>query len=191
VFEPNRVYVMAGSGGDRRAPVPAEGFRFNGWVDQDLDGANTFQYPAGAEAPVEVSFVVVGERMFEQAVTIGQIGDVLPPAVFFVASEENFDFDLCTVSFRSTLYAVGVESGLAEFDLDTATAGVESTDLGEGKAFLFSRDRNVYVTRSGGLGVSADVSVWGDGSFDDEPAGGGYDGFAVAVQVEGFRISPF
>jgi hypothetical protein len=191
VFEPSRVYVMAGSGGDRRAPVPADGFGFTGWIDQDLDGANTFQYPAGIEPPVELPFVVIGERMFEQSVTIGQIGDALPPVVFFVASEENFNFELCTVAFRSTLYAIGVASGLAEFDLDTSTTGDVSTDLGEGKAFLFSRDRNVYVTRSGGLGVSADVSVWGDGSFDDEPPAGGYDGFAVAVQVEGFRISPF
>ncbi len=191
VFDPARVFVMAGSGGDRRAPVPAEGFHFRGWIDADLDGANTLQYAAADAVPFEQTFVVVGERMSEQAVTVGQIGDVAPPVVFFVASEETFDFDVCTISFRSTLYATGIESGLAQFDLDTSSAGEVSTDLGEGKAFLVARDANVFVTRSGGLGISADVSVWGDGQFDDEPPRGGYDGFTVAVQVDGFRISPF
>ena len=190
VFGPNRVFVMTGSGGDRRADVPPEGFSFRTWIDNDADGANTLQYPEGAAVPFEQTFLI-GERQFEQAVTVGQIGDIDPPAVFFVASEENFDLDACVVSFRSTLYAVGIETGLPVFDLDTSTAGLISTDLGEGKAFLVARDGNVYVTESGGLGVSAELSVWGDGEFDDAGGGGGYGGFNVAVRVDGFRISPF
>ena len=190
VFDRNRLFVMAGSGGDRRADVPPEGFQFRTWIDIDADGANTFQYPEGAPVPFEQTFLI-GERQFGQAVTVGQIGDIFPPAVFFVASEENFDLDACVVSFRSTLYAVGIQSGLPEFDLDTSTAGEISTDLGEGKGFLFARDGNVYVTESGGLGVSAELSVWGDGEFGVPPPPGGYGGFTVAVRVDGFRISPF
>jgi len=47
------------------------------------------------------------------------------------------------------------------------------------------------VTRSGGLGVSGEVSVWGDGEFDQPAPAGGYAGFSVAVRIDGFRISPF
>ena len=190
VFEPNRVFVMTGSGGDRRADVPPEGFKFHTWIDKDADGANTLQYAEGAEVPFEQLFLV-GERQSEQSVTAGQIGDDDRAVVFFVAFEESFDVAACTVSFRSTLYAVGIESGMTEFDLDETQEGEISTDLGEGKAFLFARDGNVYVTKSGGLGVSAEVSVWGDGEFDQPAPPGGYDGFSVAVRIDGFRISPF
>ena len=190
VFDPNHVVVMTGSGGDRRADVPTDGFKFRIWIDTDADGANTLQYADGDVVPFEQPFFP-NERQFEQPVTVGQLGDVDPPVVFFVASEENFDLALCTVSFRSTLYAIGIESGMAEFDLDRTQPGEISTDLGEGKAFLFARDGNVYVTKSGGLGVSAEVSVWGDGGFDVPPPPGGYDGYTVAVRIDGFRISPF
>lgn len=190
VFSPNRIFVMAGSGGDRRAPIPAEGFKFRTWIDADEEGSNTFQFAAGDEPVFEQPFMT-GERMSEQPVVAGEIGDVLSPVVFFVASQENFDSESCTTSFRSTLYALGIESGLAEFDLDSTQTGEVSTDLGAGKASLFGRDGNVYVTRSGELGVDAELQVWGDGQFDDEPSASGFDGYTVAVQVEGFRISPF
>ncbi len=190
VLDPSKVFVMAGSGGDRRAPVPATGFKFRIWIDSDPDGSNTFQYAATDPPPFEQIFRI-NERMWEQAVTIGQVGDVREAVVFFLASEEIFDANVCVVSFTSTLYAAGIASGLSDFDLDTSQPGVDSADLGEGKAFQFARDGNLYVTRSGGLGIDADVSVWGDGEFNDELPAGGLGGFSVQLRIDGFRISPF
>ena len=155
-----------------------------------LDGDNTFQF-GPSDAPLFERVFLENERMFEQPISVGQVGDVLPPAVFFIASEEIFDTETCIVSFDSTLYAIGIVSGSPEFDLDTTQSGVETSDLGAGKAFGFSRDGNVYVTGSGGLGTSADVSVWGDGGFDDESAPAGFGAFTLQLQVQGFRISPF
>ena len=97
----------------------------------------------------------------------------------------------CTSSFFSTLYAIGVESGQPEFDLDPDSPGETSTSLGEGKATLFGRDGNLYVTRSGGLDLNVDVSVFGDGNFDDDSMPSGSGPFSIQLSVEGFRISPF
>ena len=190
VYDVSKVYVMAGSGGDRRGPVPSQGFMFRIWIDSDPDGSNTFQYAAG-DLPQFEQIFRIGERMWEQAVTIGSIGDVREAVVFILASEETFDATVCVVSFTSTLYAAGIASGLSDFDLDSSQPGTEMTDLGEGKAYQFARDGNLYITRSGGLGVDADVSVWGDGQFDDELPAGGLGGFSVQLRVDGFRISPF
>jgi len=190
VFTPNRVYVMAGSGGDSRAPVPAEGFGFRIWLDNDVEGTATTQYPVGTPADFEGVFFD-GERMTAQAVTLGSIGDPAPATVFFVASEGSFDTDTCTSSFLSTLYAVGVVSGAGEFDLDPDSPETTSTSLGEGKASLFGRDGTIYVTRSGGLGVDAEVSTWGDGNFNDDSVPNGSSPFAIQLAAEGFRLSPF
>ena len=129
--------------------------------------------------------------MTDQAVTLGAIGDPAPATVFFTASEGAFDDATCTTAFASTLYGVGVASGLAEFDLDPDSPGMTSTSLGAGKAFLFGRDGTVYLTRSGELGVNADVSAWGDGQFDDASLPYGSSPFSIQLAVEGFRISPF
>ncbi|TDI34336.1 MAG: hypothetical protein E2P02_30445, partial [Acidobacteria bacterium] len=190
VFTPNRVYVMAGSGGDSRAPIPDEGFGFRIWIDNDVEGTATTQYPVGTPADFEGPFLD-GERMTAQAVTLGSIGDPAPATVFFTASEGTLDAATCTSSFFSTLYAVGIVSGQPEFDLDPDSPGTTSTSLGEGKAFLFGRDGNIYVTRSGGLGVNADVSTWGDGNFNDDSVPYGSSPFSIQLAVEGFRISPF
>ena len=72
--QPN-AHCVAGSGGDRRADVPAEGFGFRTWLDADADGANTLQYPDGAAVPYEQPFFDE-ERQFEQAVTLGDLSDV-------------------------------------------------------------------------------------------------------------------
>ncbi len=190
-LQPNRVFVMAGSGGDRRAPVPSGGFKFRNWIDNDADGSNTTQYDAGDTPNFEQVFNTE-ERMFVQAVTVGSIGDTLAPAAFFAASRENFNTTNCTTVFTSTLYAHNVDSGLIDFDLDTTQTGVDQTSLGTTKAQgLFARDGNLYVSESGNLGAAASVGVWGDNTFDDDPAPSGIGTFTLQLLVEGFRISPF
>jgi hypothetical protein len=190
-FQPNRVFVMAGSGGDRRAPVPAGGFKFRTWIDTDADGANTTQYAAATPPEFEKVFNPQ-ERMFVQAVTTGQIGDPRPPAVFFAGSREDFDTTTCVITFTSTQYKHGILGGLSDFDLDSTQAGTDETSLGEGKVVgLFVRDGNLYISESGGLGAAGSVSIWGDGTFDDDPAPPGVGQFTLQLLIEGFRISPF
>ncbi|HXV61661.1 MAG TPA: hypothetical protein VEK15_13265, partial [Vicinamibacteria bacterium] len=190
-FTPNRVFVMAGSGGDRRAPEPAEGFKFRTWIDTDADGQNRTQFLPGDTPSFEQIFNP-GERMLVPAVTAGTIGDPAPPVVFFAATSETLDTTLCEFNFSSTLYAVGIESGLPEFDLDVTQPGTGQASLGDVMVQgLFVRDGNLYVTQSGGIGTSGGVSVWGDGSFDDQPAPASFGQYTLMLLVEGFRISPF
>jgi hypothetical protein len=190
VFQPNRVFVMGGSGGDRRAPVPPGGFKFRIWIDRDVETGNTTQY-ASDEFESERIFNPE-ERMFVQAVTAGRIGDPLPPVVFFAASREDFDETVCSATFQSSLYAIGVQSGLPEFDLISTQPGEDVASLGEGKVQgLFVRDGQLYVSESGGLGTGGSVSVFGDGSFDDDPPPPGIGQFTLQLLIEGFRISPF
>jgi hypothetical protein len=192
-FEPNRVFVIAGSGGDRRAPVPPGGFKLRIWIDKDSDVTNRTQYFAGDPPHIE-RFFNPEERMFVQPRTAGQIGDPtnLEPAVFFAASRENVAATTCAVSFNSTLYSSGIETGLPLFDLDTTQPEDSQTSLGDTKVQqLFIRDGNLYVSESGGLGGTGSVSVWGDNTFDDDPAPAGIGRFKLQLLVEGFRISPF
>ena len=190
VFQPNRVFVMAGSGGDRRAPVPAGGFKFRTWIDIDADGANTTQYAAASPPQFEQIFNPE-ERMFVQSVTVGEIGDTLPPVVFFAASREDFNTNTCVVTFSSTLYSVGVLTGLPEFDLDTTQTGTEQTPLGEGKvSTLAAADGNLYLNTAA-MGMGGKMAMWGDGTFDDDPAPPGIGQFTLQLLIEGFRISPF
>jgi hypothetical protein len=187
VFSPNRIFIMAGSGGDRRAPVPNEGFKFRAWEDLDTDSENTTQFTA-ASTPEFEQFFNFEERMFVPAVTAGKIGDTLEPVVFFAASREDFDTDTCEITFTSTLYALGIVGGLPLFDLDSSTAGDnEQVSLGETKVQgMQVRDGNVYLEPTEG-----GVSVWGDNSFDDDPAPAGVGQFTLQLLVEGFRLSPF
>jgi hypothetical protein len=48
------------------------------------------------------------------------------------------------------------------------------------------REGNVYLEPTEG-----GVSVWGDNTFDDDPAPAGVGQFTLQLLVEGFRISPF
>jgi hypothetical protein len=188
-FQPNRVFVMAGSGGDRRAPVPSGGFKFRNWIDTDVDGSNTTQYTASDTPSFEQVFNPE-ERMFVQAATLGSIGDTLPPVVFFAASREDFDTTVCTVTFSSTLYSLGIESGLPEFDLDTTQSGEEQTALGDIKVQgLTTRGRALNLGGAGGTGGK--FATWGPGTFEDEPAPSGIGQFTLQLLIEGFRISPF
>ena len=192
-FQPNRVFVIAGSGGDRRVPVPAGGFKLRTWIDTDADGSNTTQYAAGDAPHTEVVFNPE-ERMFVQARTSGQIGDPtnLGPVVFFAASREVVEPTTCAVTFNSTLYSFDIETGLPSFDLDTTQPGTSQTSLGDTKVQgLFVRDGNLYVSESGNLGTAGRVSVWGDNTFDDDPAPPGIGQFTLQLLIEGFRISPF
>jgi outer membrane protein assembly factor BamB len=191
-FQPNRVFVVAGSGGDRRAPFPPEGFRLRTWIDNDPDSANTTQYAASDPPLFDLEFGSQ-ERMFVTPVTVGEIGDPanLEPVLFAATSVETLDETTCVVSFDSFLYSVGIETGLPLFDLDTTQPGEDRASV-EGKIQgLAARDGNLYLSQSGGLGVAGGVSIWGDSTFDDDPAPAGIGQFTLQLLIEGFRISPF
>jgi hypothetical protein len=189
-FDPNRVYVMAGSGGDRRAPVPAGGFKFRTWVDADAEGANTTQYAANDPPLAEIVFFPE-ERMFVPAVTVGRVNSTGGALVFVAASREDFNLTSCAVTFTSTLYARTITGGQPGFDLDTSQVGSDYASLGEGKIQgLFARDGNLYVSESGGLAASGRVGIWGEG-FAADPAPAGFGQFTLQLLVEGFRIAPF
>jgi Neisseria PilC beta-propeller domain len=187
IFQPNRVIVMAGSGGDRRAPIPPGGFKFRAWIDTDTDTENTTVTAFEFERVFNPE-----ERMFVAPVTVGEIGDSLGAVVFFAASREDFDTAVCSITFTSTLYVQNVLGGLPNFDLDTTQAGADEASLGQTKVQGLSvRDGNLYVSEGGGFGVEGKVAVYGDGTFDDDPAPPGVGQFTLQLLVEGFRISPF
>jgi hypothetical protein len=189
-FDPNRVYVMAGSGGDRRAPVPPGGFKFRTWVDRDAEGSNTTQYAANDPPLSEVVFFPE-ERMFVPAVTIGRVNQTEGALVFFAASRENFDLVNCAVRFTSTLYTRTITGGQPGFDLESSRVGQDYASLGETKAQgLFARDGNLYVSESGGLAASGRVGIWGAG-FEADAAPAGFGQYTLQLLVEGFRIAPF
>jgi hypothetical protein len=186
-FTPNRVFVMTGSGGDRRAPVPAGGFKFQSWIDEDADGEST---TVGGRLHFEQVFNPE-ERMFVQAITLGKIGDPVSPAVFFAASRESFDTTTCVSDFTSTLYGRLVESGMIDFDLDRDQPGVEQAPLGPGKAQAPHGSLGaVWIATSGREGYK--IERWGEeDDFGDDPAPAGMGQFTLQLLVEGFRISPF
>ncbi len=114
-----------------------------------------------------------------------------PPIVFFAASKIGFDGVACEPEFTSTLFGLGVLSGLAAADLDGSPGYDEKLDLGKGKVTgLYARDGNLYVSTSGGLSSSGGTTVYGDGEFSDPPdfTPGN---FAVQIFVDYFRYSPF
>ncbi len=182
---PDQVVVMAGSGGDRRAPVPPEGFKFRGWIDNDPDGANTTQYAADSVPEFERIFNPE-ERMFAQAVTVGQVDDPLGAVVFFAASREGFETTTCEVAFASTLYAQGVLIGLGDFDLDADQPGLlEAPVIGKVQE-IQAADHAIYVETDTGVKVYG-----GDNPFEDDPAPPGSGEFTLQLLIEGFRVSPF
>jgi hypothetical protein len=185
----SQIYVMAGSGGDARIPSGAATFKFAAFLDKDAEGANTAQYPLGSN-PFWVKALNPDERVYVAPVTIGKIGDPVPPVVFFGASRPVFNAAICEGTFYSSLWALGIESGQAEVDLD-GNGKDESVSLGENKITgLYARDGNLYVSESGGLGATGSLTVYGDGSFADD-IGGGAVNAAVQFFVESVRISPF
>ena len=180
-----RIFVLAGTGGDLRVDALTTVFKFLAFIDTDPDGANTPQYPAGTAAEVDFE-LNAEERVFVAPVTIGRLGDPNqdPPVVFFAATRLELDVNVCKTRFFSTLFALGVESGQAAVDLDGGGYD-ESVDLGETKVTgLFARDGNLYV--SGGI----DTTARSDGDFSAELAtSGGI--FSIQMLIEGFRLSPF
>ena len=120
---------------------------------------------------------------------IGQITNPVPPIVFFAASRPTFNPVTCEGEFSSSLWAVEIFGGLAYVDLDGTGVG-DNVDLGQSKVTgIYARGSNLYVSESGGLSSSGSLTVYGDGEFEDGPAGTG--GFSIQVLVDGFRMSPF
>ena len=182
-----RIFVLAGTGGDLRVDALTTIFKFLAFVDTDPDGANTTppQYPLGT--PAEFEFALnAEERVYVAPLTIGTLGDPNqdPPVVFFAATRTELDTSVCKTRFFSTLFALGVESGQAAVDLDGGGYD-ESIDLGETKVTgLYARDGNLYV--SGGI----DTTHLSDGSLSAELATSGGT-FQIQMLIEGFRLSPF
>jgi len=184
-----QVYVMAGTGGDLRVSGITNTFKFAAFVDKDAEGAATTQYPLGS-SPFWQKTLNAEERVYVAPVTVGRVGNPVAPLVFFAASKPTLDLSTCTTQFFSTLYALGILSGQAEVDLDGGGKD-ESVDLGVGKVTgLYARNKNVWVSQSGGIGTGGSLTSYGDGKFsDDVPGGGG--GPAIQILVDSFRISPF
>ena len=187
------VYVLAGTGGDQRVDTTSNGgvdFKFVALLDRDPEGVNTFQYPLGT-APLWEKDLNPDERVYVSPVTIGKIGDAVPPVVFFAASKPLFNGAFCETHFFSSLFALGVFSGQAEVDLDGG-ANDESVDLGRSKVTgLYARGNELYVSESGGLGTAGSLSVYGDGDFSDDLPSSGGGSYLVQVLVDYFRMSPF
>jgi len=190
--DPNnqRVYVMAGTGGDIRVSTTNNLFKFATFVDADLDGSNTTQYPLGS-TPYWSKVLNSGERVYIAPVTIGTVDNTAIPLVFFAASAPGFSTATCTGFFNSSLYALGLLSGQAEVDLDGG-GNDESVSVSDSKITgLYARDGHLYVSKSGGLGSGAgSLDVYGSGDFSDDVQSGG-SGLTIQVLVDGFRISPF
>ncbi len=191
--DPNnqQVYVMAGTGGDVRVSSTNNLFKLVTLIDRDLDGANTSQYPLGS-TPFWSKALNPQERVYVAPVTIGTVENSGMPLVFFAGSQPGFNTATCTGFFNSSLYALGLLSGLAEVDLDGGGGNDESVAISNSKITgLYARDGQLYVSKSGGLGSGAgNVTVYGDGDFSDDLSTGG-SGITIQVLVDGFRISPF
>ena len=182
------VYVMAGTGGDQRVDATVADFKFVGLLDTDVEGDNNLQYASGSSAEWELT-LNPEERVYVAPAVIGQIANQAPPIVFFAASRPTFDPVTCDSEFFSSLWAVEIFGGLAYVDLD-GTGVDDNVDLGQSKVTgIYARGSNLYVSESGGLGSAGNLTVYGDGEFEDGPTGGG--GFSIQVLVDGFRMSPF
>ncbi len=188
-----RIYVMAGTGGDLRVPDANNLFKFVTYIDADLDGANTTQYALGA-APFWSKALKPGERTYVAPVTLGTVQNTAVPLVVFAASQPAFNSATCTGFFNSTLYALGILSGNPEIDLDGNAGADASLGITGSKITGLYKDEtgHLYVSKSGGLGSgSGGVAVYGDGDFSDDAGGGAGSGITIQVLVDGFRMSPF
>jgi hypothetical protein len=190
--DPNnqKIYVMAGTGGDSRASEQTNTFKFATYIDADAEGANTQQYAAGAAAFWSKN-LLPGQRVYVAPVTIGTVENSAMPLVFFAASTPTFSAQTCTGVFNSSLYALGLLSGQAEVDLDGGGKDESVAVTGSKITGLYARDGQLYVSESGGLDSgSGKLKIYGDGDFSDDVGSGG-SGVTIQVLVDGFRISPF
>ncbi len=183
------VFVMAGTGGDLRVSALTNTFKFATFIDKDPEGVATIQFPLGAP-PFFEKTLNPEERVSVAPVTIGRLGDPVPATVFFAASRSDLEIQTCTSKFFSTLFALGILSGQAEWDLDGG--GKDESVAVEGKVTgLFARNKNLWVSQSGAIGSStAGLTSYGDGKFSDGPPTGG-GGMTIQLMVDSFRISPF
>jgi hypothetical protein len=171
------VLVFAGTGGDYRVDSTF-------MLAAVKDAAGTA--PQGTQLWGEHYLLPNGERVVVPPVVGGE-------TIFFTGTSSELDTDECRVRFYSSIYGVHVSTGLGTFDMDPNTSGEqESMNLGEGKvAGMFFRDNQLYVSRSGGIGVEGDTLVIGDDGpqnmNDMVPSFGG----TVQILVRGFRMSPF
>jgi hypothetical protein len=168
------VLVFAGTGGDYR-------------VDSTFQIAALQQLGGADDAVLLWTYDLPdGERVISNPVVGGQ-------TIFFAGTSTAFDMAACRLRFYSTLYGVHVSTGLGTFDMDPTTGGDQDTmGLGEGKTTgMFFRDGQLYVSRSGAIGVEGDTLILGDpGPRNMNEMVPGFSG-TVQVLVRGFRMSPF
>ncbi len=129
-----------------------------------------------------------GHRVLVPPVAARGTGTNTNGVIFFASTARNSDLTLCIQEFTSSLTAAGVTAGLGSFDLSSAIGVQGTVDLGEGRVTgLFHRDEHLYVSKSGGLGLSGGTTVLGSDTFPTPPAFTGN----LQLLVETFRFSPF
>ena len=192
----NRILIFLGTGGDRRVTL-VEPDRFKIVGIEDTDNVGTVPV---ADTAFRGNLVVTdggdpfffdleeGHRVLVAPVAARGTGLNTNGVVFFASTTRDFEPILCIQEFSSSLTAAGVTGGLGTFDLSSA-AGVQGTvDLGAGKTTgLFHRDEHLYVSKSGGVGLSGETTVLGSDVFPTPPAFSGN----LQLFVETFRYSPF
>jgi Tfp pilus tip-associated adhesin PilY1 len=193
----NKILVFVGTGGDSRVTLPAdEFFVFAGFVDNDIDGANTPGTPITDPTSGDAFILDLppGEEVFVSPV-VASAADGADGTVFVATTKPQINAD-CEYEFSSTLFAFDATTGLGAFDLDPATDGTQSsTDLGTQKVTgLYFRDEHLYVSQSGGIDAAAQTSVLGSNDFSssDKSGGlGGGGGAIIRVLTWNYRLSPF
>ena len=157
---------------------------------RDMEGQNT---PGTVMTTPTGTFVVDlpdNERIFVSPVTAPTPDG--NGAVFFASSAPGIDLVTCTNIFTSTLFGFSATTGAADFDMDNSQAGTQSsTHVGNVKVTgLFHREGHLYVSKSGGLGVTGSTEVRGSDEFPGI-TGGSAMGNAVSFLLSGYRFSPF
>ncbi len=186
-----QIQLFVGTGGDKRASLPpGEFFKLVGLIDADMEGQNT---PGSLMSTPSGTFVVdlpENERIFVSPVTAPTPDG--NGAVFFASSAPGIDLVTCTNIFTSTLFGFSATTGAADFDMDESQAGTQSsTHVGNVKVTgLFHREGHLYVSKSGGLGVTGSTEVRGSDEFP-RITGGSAMGNAVSFSLSGYRFSPF
>ena len=186
-----QIQLFVGTGGDKRASLPAgQFFKLVGLIDADMEGQNT---PGTVMTTPTGTFVVDlpdNERIFVSPVTAPTPDG--NGAVFFASSAPGIDLVTCTNIFTSTLFGFSATTGAADFDMDNSQAGTQSsTHVGNVKVTgLFHREGHLYVSKSGGLGVTGSTEIRGSDEFP-RITGGSAMGNAVSFSLSGYRFSPF
>ena len=186
-----QIQLFVGTGGDKRASLPpGQFFKLVGLLDADMEGQNS---PGSLMSTPTGTFVVDlpdNERIFVSPVTAPTPDG--NGAVFFASSAPGVDLVTCTNIFTSTLFGFGATTGAADFDMDESQSGSQSsTHVGNVKVTgLFHREGHLYVSKSGGLGVTGSTEVRGSDEFP-KITGGSSMGNAVSFSLSGYRFSPF